>query len=95
MRFANEPMRTFSSGMVARLGILIASVATPTLLIIDEIQSVGRRFEPDGFKAHPVEGWVDLKHFLGDLALGTCLKSNRPLRELLKQILFEVLQKLH
>lgn len=39
--FANEPLRTFSSGMVARLGFSIASVATPNLLIIDEILSVG------------------------------------------------------
>ena len=39
--FANEPLRTFSSGMVARLGFSIASVATPNLLIVDEILSVG------------------------------------------------------
>ena len=39
--YANEPLRTFSSGMVARLGFSIASFATPRLLIIDEILSVG------------------------------------------------------
>lgn len=39
--FANDPLRTFSSGMVARLGFSIASFATPSLLIIDEILSVG------------------------------------------------------
>jgi ABC-2 type transport system ATP-binding protein len=39
--FANEPLRTFSSGMIARLGFSIAGFATPNLLIIDEILSVG------------------------------------------------------
>ena len=40
-KFENYPLRTFSSGMLARLAFSIATCFTPDLLIIDEALSVG------------------------------------------------------
>jgi ABC-type polysaccharide/polyol phosphate transport system ATPase subunit len=39
--FIEAPLRTYSSGMVARLGFAVATAWTPEILILDEILSVG------------------------------------------------------
>jgi ABC-type polysaccharide/polyol phosphate transport system ATPase subunit len=39
--FINSPMRTYSTGMIARLGFSVATDVQPEILIIDEILSVG------------------------------------------------------
>lgn len=39
--FMDVPLRSFSSGMVARLGFAIATWARPDILVVDEVLSVG------------------------------------------------------
>lgn len=39
--FIDEPLSTYSSGMVARLGFAITTVVLPDVLLLDEILSVG------------------------------------------------------
>lgn len=39
--FADVPIKTFSSGMYARLGFAVATLVRPDVLILDEILSVG------------------------------------------------------
>ncbi len=40
-RFLDEPVRTFSSGMIARLGFSVAIHAEPEILLLDEVFAVG------------------------------------------------------
>lgn len=39
--FFHEPIRTYSTGMLARLGFAVAITAEPDVLLIDEVLSVG------------------------------------------------------
>jgi len=49
--FIDEPLRTYSSGMKARLGISVATAVKPDILLIDEVLGVG---DP-GFKKRSKE----------------------------------------
>lgn len=49
--FVDAPLRTYSSGMVARLGFAIATTWEPEILLLDETLSVG----DEGFRAKCVE----------------------------------------
>lgn len=37
----NDPIRTFSSGMLARLGFAVSTIGNPDILLIDEVLAVG------------------------------------------------------
>ncbi|HIE57353.1 MAG TPA: ATP-binding cassette domain-containing protein [Anaerolineales bacterium] len=39
--FMNAPLRTYSTGMVARLGFAVATAVRPEILLVDEVLSVG------------------------------------------------------
>ena len=39
--FIEEPLRTYSAGMKARLGLAVASAINPNILLIDEVLGVG------------------------------------------------------
>ena len=39
--FIEEPLRTYSAGMKARLGLAVASAIKPNILLIDEVLGVG------------------------------------------------------
>lgn len=39
--FIDAPLRTYSTGMVARLGFAVATAARPDILVVDEVLSVG------------------------------------------------------
>lgn len=40
-QFIDEPLRTYSAGMKARLGLAVASALNPEILLIDEVLGVG------------------------------------------------------
>ncbi|UCE94878.1 MAG: ABC transporter ATP-binding protein [Flavobacteriaceae bacterium] len=55
--FIDAPLRTYSTGMVARLGFSVATALNPDILIIDEILSVG----DENFKIKSYERILEYK----------------------------------
>ncbi len=56
--FIQEPLRTYSTGMVMRLAFAVATAVDPDILLIDEVLAVG---DPE-FQAKCVRKIQDLKH---------------------------------
>jgi ABC-2 type transport system ATP-binding protein len=63
--FIDEPVRTYSSGMKARLGLAVASAIQPDILLIDEVLGVG---DPQ-FKEKSKQRILDLVKTTGTVVL--------------------------
>ena len=63
--FIDEPVRTYSSGMKARLGLAVASAINPDILLIDEVLGVG---DPQ-FKEKSKKRILDLVKSTGTVVL--------------------------
>ena len=63
--FIDEPVRTYSSGMKARLGLAVASAIHPDILLIDEVLGVG---DPQ-FKEKSKKRILDLVKSTGTVVL--------------------------
>jgi lipopolysaccharide transport system ATP-binding protein len=55
--FIDQPIRTYSSGMLARLGFSVVSSLDPEILLIDEILAVG----DIGFQKKCIDKMMSLK----------------------------------
>lgn len=73
--FIDQPVRTYSSGMYAKLGFAVVSTLNPEILLVDEILSVGdlafshkceKKFEE--FRTHQDVTIVLVSHSLGSVA---------------------------
>ena len=54
--FIDEPLRTYSAGMKARLGLAVASAIRPNILLIDEVLGVGVKLQRKIEKENPLNG---------------------------------------
>lgn len=54
--FLNVPLRSYSSGMLARIGFAVATDVTPDVLIIDEVLAVG----DESFQAQSLDRMTEL-----------------------------------
>ena len=72
--FIHQPIRTYSSGMYAKLGFSVIANLAPEILLIDEVLSVGdiqfvdkciERMET--FRASPDVTMVIVSHSMGDI----------------------------
>lgn len=67
--FIDQPLRTYSSGMQARLGLSVASAVQPEILLIDEVLAVG----DEGFKERSRER---IKSMVDDAATVVIVSHN-------------------
>lgn len=73
--FIDRPVRTYSSGMYAKLGFSVVSKLKPEIILVDEILSVGdisfaRKCEAtfDGFRANPDVTVIIVSHCLSTVS---------------------------
>ncbi len=81
-KFINAPIKTYSSGMLARLAFSVATIVHPEVLIVDEILSVG----DEEFQKKSLDRMMELMH--GGTTVLFVSHSLDQVRELCQRVLW-------